>query len=128
MSNSRPDLPEPFVTSPDHVSEVEDFKEEFFQSVLEHLGYGFDSKESERARNVYCSIEYYTLHQYDSLEPVRPTDSKLVLLRVRERVVASVLQWRDDYNYIQVEPALYLTEEVTEQVRFNSDLNDTDVR
>ena len=113
----RPTAPESFIGAPDNSAETKDVMYDFFDEVLTYLGY-----ESGKARMAFAKIEHYTLNRLNP-EPGQdtPTENTVALLRVQDRVVASFAEWRDDFNYVQVMPALHLTNELTEQVRFDPD-------
>lgn len=119
-----PSVPEAVVVAPDYLNEVQKKWDVFFDEVLTYLGY-----ESPEARKAFVDIESYVLNREDptqigkvvegsEAEPL-PTDNRILLLKVQNRVVASVFEWRDDFNFVQVSPALHLNEEMTEQIRFD---------
>ncbi len=95
-----------FIVNTGRQKVVEKERERFFNSVLGALGY------SDEERAVFAEIRSLVLHSYDTQGQVLPTDDRITLLIARNCVVASILETRDDLNYVQVSPASYLNPEM----------------
>jgi hypothetical protein len=100
------ELPKPrdkFVVNTGDTETVEKEINRFFSTVLDTLG--FDQKATE----AFAERDSFTLHRTDSEGNPYPIDDRITLLIVRGRVVASILERRDDLNYVEVAGASYLT-------------------
>ena len=116
-----PEVPETYVVPPDCLAEKQEVWEDFFTEIIKTLGY--DTPERQKHGDV--SIEYYALSQANYPQPdseFRVSNNRIITLVVNNRVVASVFEWRTEFNTVQVSAALYLTDETFEDVRFKLEL------
>ena len=84
---------------------------EFFDVVLDFLGY------DERARRILADRQRYEFVRPAGDGP--PLEDAVHVLRVDDRVVATVYEVRTDGNLTQFLPAHHLTEELADQLRSN---------
>lgn len=102
------ELPKPrkkFIVNTGDTETVENEINRFFDSVLDTLG--FDDK----ARTAFVERDSFVLHRTDKHGSMLPTDNRITLLIARGVVVASILERRNDFNFIEVAGASYLTPE-----------------
>ncbi len=89
-------VPEPMLVSTGDQGIIGQAMNSFFDSIVPSLGLDV------RTLTADVEIISHVLHKYDSHEQVRPTDDRLTILVVQDRVVASVLERRTEFNHIQV--------------------------
>ena len=106
-----PNPPDQFavITGEEHF--IEEEKNNFFEAVLDYVGY------DQKARESFAEILPMILHRYDNHGQVRPTDDRVTLLIIRDRVVASVLERRNDANWVEAAFACYLKPEIVGKLR-----------
>lgn len=112
MSAERvPKIPALFTVNTGEGERIQEVIEEFFGNVLDYLEY------SPRARRNFATIESMVLQRLDSQNRSFPTDDLITLLIVKDFVVASVVEKRDERNFIQVVSACYLTPETVKDLQ-----------
>ena len=106
-----PNPPDKFVVITGEEHFIEGKKNNFFEAVLDYVGY------DQRARESFAEILPMVLHRYDNHGQVRPTDNRVTLLLIRDRMVASVIERRNDANWVEVAFACYLKPEIVGKLR-----------
>ncbi len=108
-----PKPPEPFTVNTGDEEIIEETKSKFFTEVIDFLGFT-----DPNARKAFVERDSLILHHiYDKLEPVQPTDDRITFLKVRGSIVATVLETRNDFNYVRVLSSSYLTEEIARGIK-----------
>lgn len=97
-----PETPARFTVITGEEERVEQTIESFFGGILDFLGY------NHRARTAFVKIEAYTLG-VEHPGHLQPTDDRITLLIARDITLASVLARRNEFNWIEVLSACYLT-------------------
>lgn len=123
MSNESPQLagiyptvPEAMVFAPDEESEFENAQTEFFQGIVQGLGYV-----SLNAVQAHCYIRSRELiRENDMAVEGNETNDRVTELQVLDRTVATTIKIRTGFNFIQGLFASYLTPQMEEEVRFRS--------
>ena len=106
-----PRPPDRFIVNTGEGQVIEEEKIRFFEAVLDFVGYDLSAKEA------FAEILPMVLHRYDSRGQVRPTDDSISLLIMKGRLAASLVERRNDFNYVEVSFACYLTPELVSQLR-----------
>lgn len=112
MSAERfPKPPELFTVNTGEGQKVQDVIQHFFGEVLDYLEY------NQEAIELFTSIETRILQRQDEHGRPFQTDDLLTLLRVQDYITASVLESRDERNFVQVVSACYLTPQIVEELK-----------
>lgn len=106
-----PKPPDQFTVNTGEEHIIEEEKNRFFNAVLDYVGY------DQRARECFAEIRPMVLHRYDSHGQLRPTDDRITMLIMKDKITASVLERRNDANWIEVAFACYLTPEIVRKLR-----------
>lgn len=110
-------LPEPFepftVITGEEVM-IQEKIDLFFRGILDFLGY------DERARKAFVNIEIRNL-AFNGPQ-VRASDDMIHWLIIGNYCVASVINRRDEFNYVEVLSACYLTPERVKRLREGIDI------
>lgn len=111
-----PKAPEPFIIITGKDDVIQQKIDSFFQQIVDFLGY------SGRAAKAFIERKTQTL---GIEEPTcfRPSDDRITLLLVYDHAVASVLERRNNNNYIEVLSACYLTPERVKHLRHRQHLD-----
>ena len=106
-----PRAPNLFTVNVDEVERVKEVIEQFFGNVLDFLEY------NPKARKYFTKIESMVLQGLDQQNRPFPTDDLITLLIVKDYIAASVLEKRDERNFVQVVSACYLTPEIVKDLK-----------
>jgi hypothetical protein len=101
-----PRAPGSFTIAPDNSDLVQERIDTFFQAILDFLGY------DQRAKEAFCDVEVKILHAFDKSGSFQPIDDRITSLRVMGSTVATVLEQRNDRNYIEARFAHYLSYDI----------------
>lgn len=110
-AESFPRPPELFTVNTGEGERIQEAINIFFGEVLDYLEY------NRKARESFTKIESRVLQRLDNHNRPFPTDDLLTLLIVRDYVAASVLEKRDERNFVQVVSACYLTPQIVKELK-----------
>jgi hypothetical protein len=103
-------IPESFIITTGEDEYINEKTNHFFESVLDVLSYNL------AARKAFVEQRTQTLG-IEEPNGFRPSDNKITLLIARDLTIASVLERRDDLNYIEVSFAHYLNKHRVERLQ-----------
>ena len=109
---SLPTIPDPEIVITGGEECPNQIKDDFFASILSFLEY------DENKAVHFTRREDRVLSVFDPVSPMQ-TNDWITMLIVQDVLVASVVYRRNDFNYVCVSYAHYLTERVIERTRWH---------
>lgn len=100
-----------FIVNIENQEQVAEEIDRFFGSVLNVLEY------TEEELRAFVERTSSVLHDYDTEGVIHPTDDRITLLSARGKVIASVMETRTEFNYVQVSSASYLNPEMIRGIK-----------
>lgn len=92
---------------------IADKIEAFFISILDYLMYTVGEREA------FVEIVPAVLHRYDTTGAVQPTDDRSATLIIKDIMVASVTERRNEGNFVEVTFNCNLTPDVLQDIRIH---------
>jgi hypothetical protein len=90
---------------------IERRERDYLQRVMDLLGF------DEKAQTQYLKLEYQPLEPITSGRTGVPIEGNIILLKARGKLIASIIEFLDEFSYRQVATTCYLTPQLIKQLR-----------